>query len=311
MAHSQGTKSKQMLTPPPSAQEKQATPSDSDSALRLARLLCEQGGYEGALGVYAQLDKRGGMKPLELLEYANIASLVSPPRETLSLFMRAEKALAEEMKKLPQEKKAELYTGLGRARMAVGQYDLAQANLEKALDADPQSVAALNALGVLLDTLGDHEAARKPLIQANELDPADVRILNNLALSYLSGNDPDQAIRLFNQARSLSDSPSLSLNMAFTFYLRGQEKRARASLREFMPSEQCETFMGMFAKMQQRIDAGESTISEEMLRASGKLIAIHPPAKTNDVGANVLGQDISDNSRAIGRGSAARAKAQL
>ncbi|HKI81180.1 MAG TPA: tetratricopeptide repeat protein, partial [Pseudodesulfovibrio sp.] len=98
-------------------------------------------------------------------------------------------------------------------------------------------------------------------------------------LSYLSSGDSRQAIRLFNQASSLSDSPSLGLNRAFAYYLRGQEEKAQGTLQELMPRKQTETFMTMFRKMQERVSTGESTLSEELLRAAGKLIAISPPIK--------------------------------
>ena len=47
---------------------------DRDSALRLARMLVAQGRLEGALGVYAELDRKGGMDAKSLLEYAGVVS---------------------------------------------------------------------------------------------------------------------------------------------------------------------------------------------------------------------------------------------
>ncbi len=273
----------------------------SDSALRLARLLRDQGRYEAAMGVYAQLSKRAKMTPLELLEYANVAALVCSPRDTLPLFIRAEKKLTEETDTdLSPEVQAELYTGLGRARMSVGQYGLAQQSLEKALEAAPEKVAALNAMGVLLDAQGNHEEARKMLTRANELAPSDERILNNLALSYLSSNDSKQAIRLFQQANSISDSPSVKLNLAFTFYMVDQNARASSSLQEFMPMAQSEEFITLFDGMKQRVEIGDSTVSEELLRAADKLIEIHPPTDTDNKGTapGTLNSDLGKTNQA-------------
>lgn len=113
-------------SPMPERTIKERTPSevvtapkkDRDSALRLARMLVAQGRYEGALGVYAELDRRGGMDAKTLLEYAGIASLIEPPRATLTLFTRT-KALAEAEKvKFAPAEEAGLLTGLGRAYMA-------------------------------------------------------------------------------------------------------------------------------------------------------------------------------------------------
>lgn len=252
----------------------QNPPTDSASALRLARILRDQGRYEGALGVYAQLDRRGGLKPLELLEYAGVASLIQPPRDTFSLFVRAEKALTDQGGKIKPENIAVLHIGLGRARMALGQSEAARRDLEKALEASPDNITALNAMGVLLDSLGEHAEAQKMFGKANALDPADARILNNLALSHLGTGDPDKAVRLLNQARSLSDSPSLGLNLSFTYYMRGQDALTRSTLQEFMQPEQAETFMNMFRQMKGRVNSGDSTVSEELLQAAGKLVEI-------------------------------------
>ena len=113
-------------SPMPERTIKERTPSevvtapkkDRESALRLARMLVAQGRYEGALGVYAELDRRGGMDAKTLLEYAGIASLIEPPRATLTLFTRT-KALAEAEKvKFTPAEEAGLLTGLGRAYMA-------------------------------------------------------------------------------------------------------------------------------------------------------------------------------------------------
>lgn len=113
-------------SPMPERTIKERTPSevvtapkkDRDSALRLARMLVAQGRYEGALGVYAELDRRGGMDAKTLLEYAGIASLIEPPRATLTLFTRT-KALAEAEKvTFSPAEEAGLLTGLGRAYMA-------------------------------------------------------------------------------------------------------------------------------------------------------------------------------------------------
>ena len=295
--HPAGAMSERTLAEPVRHAPEKAAKTGGDSILRLARLLCEQGRYEGALGVYAQLDRRGDMKPLELLEYANVAALVTAPRDTLVLFMRAHKALEDANVELSEEKAAELYTGLGRAHMAVGHYEAARRDLEKALLACPDAVAALNAMGVLLDARGDHEGARKMLSRANELTPSDARILNNLALSHLGGGDPHQAIRLFNQARSLSDSPSIKLNLAFTYFMDEQPDKTRSSLRSFMPAKQSESFMVLFGEMEQRVRDGESTVSEELLQAAGKLVEIQPPANVHGAAGGAHGQDAQGVSR--------------
>ena len=129
-------------SPMPERTIKERTPSevvtapkkDRESALRLARMLVAQGRYEGALGVYAELDRRGGMDAKTLLEYAGIASLIEPPRATLTLFTRT-KALAEAEKvKFAPAEEAGLLTGLGRAYMASARMSDARSALARAVE---------------------------------------------------------------------------------------------------------------------------------------------------------------------------------
>ena len=114
---------------------------DRESALRLARMLVAQGRYEGALGVYAELDRRGGMDAKTLLEYAGIASLIEPPRATLTLFTRTNAlAEAEKVKFAPAED-AGLLTGLGRAYMASARMSDARSALARAVELDDKNVS--------------------------------------------------------------------------------------------------------------------------------------------------------------------------
>ena len=143
-------------SPMPERTIKERTPSevvtapkkDRESALRLARMLVAQGRYEGALGVYAELDRRGGMDAKTLLEYAGIASLIEPPRATLTLFTRT-KALAEAEKvQFSPAEEAGLLTGLGRAYMASARMSDARSALERAVELDDKNVSALLMLRV-------------------------------------------------------------------------------------------------------------------------------------------------------------------
>ena len=158
---------------------------DRESALRLARMLVAQGRYEGALGVYAELDRRGGMDAKTLLEYAGIASLIEPPRATLTLFTRT-KALAEAEKvKFAPAEEAGLLTGLGRAYMAAARMSDARSALERAVELDDKNVSALNAYGIVLDAAGEHEEAVKYFDKALAQSPTNVQVLNNLSLIHI------------------------------------------------------------------------------------------------------------------------------
>lgn len=254
---------------------------DRESALRLARMLVSQGRLEGAIGVYAELDRKGGMDAKTLLEYAGIASLMEPPRATLPLFVRAEALVKAEKAELTEAEEGALYTGLGRGYMASARMTDARAALERAVKADATNIAGLNAYGVLLDAEGEHEAAQAQFEKALERSPSNVQVLNNLALSRLGTGDAKGALKALRDAESFNAAGNLtiSLNLAFAQFMTGAEDRARETLSGFMNEEQAAEMMKTFAGMKTRIDAGESTLADECLRAAAKLVEIRPKSE--------------------------------
>ena len=288
-------------SPMPERTIKERTPSEvvtapkkgRESALRLARMLVAQGRYEGALGVYAELDRRGGMDAKTLLEYAGIASLIEPPRATLTLFTRT-KALAEAEKvKFAPAEEAGLLTGLGRAYMASARMSDARSALERAVELDDKNVSALNAYGIVLDAAGEHEEAVKYFDKALAQSPTNVQVLNNLALAKLGMNDAKGALKVLGDAENFSSSDASGvltpkMNLAFVQFMTGSADRSRETLQSFMTNEQAEDALKKFAAMKSRIDAGESTLADECLRAAEKMIEIRPKsADDSDYGYEV------------------------
>jgi len=264
----------------PAAAQPSARPASQTSAaegLKLARLLRDQGRYEGAAGVYAQLEQRKELRPLELLEYASVAAHVQAPQESLGLFGRARRALNEAGIALSPAASATLCNGLGRARLALGQRDAALADFDCALAAEPDNLSALNAKGVLLDARGEHKEAQRLLARAYELDPADFRLLNNLALSHLASGDTAQATRLLAHTH-VAELPTLKLNLAFAYTLEGDEARAREALLTVMSSVQAERTLADFTQRRARIRAG-AAVADELLAASRQALPLAPAAR--------------------------------
>lgn len=270
--HSERTLAATRMAPPTAAAAKAAKPTPASSAdgLRLARLLRDQQRMEAATEVYAQLEQRNALAPLELLEYASVAASVQAPADSLALFGRARRALAHTT--LAPAAAATVCNGLGRARMALGQTDAALRDFECALRADADNVVALNASGVLQDAAGRHAEARVLLERANQLAPADSRILNNLALSHLASRDNAQAVRLLRQAQA-PDQPALALNLALAYTLQGDERAARSTLQALMPEALAARALADFTLRRDRIAAG-APVGDELLAASRQQLAL-------------------------------------
>ena len=77
-------------------------------------------------------------------------------------------------------------------------------------------------------------------------------------------------------------------NLAFVQFMTGSADRSRETLQSFMTNEQAEDALKKFAAMKSRIDAGESTLADECLRAAEKMIEIRPKsADDSDYGYEV------------------------
>ena len=113
------------------------------------------------------------------------------------------------------------------------------------------------------------------------MSAANVSVLNNLAISRLGTGDVKGALKALTDAKSFdagNDVQGLSvrMNLAFTQFMSNNQRRARATLLEIMNEDQAKEMMKTFGEMKSRINAGESTLADECLRASGKLIDIRP-----------------------------------
>ncbi|MBT0570730.1 hypothetical protein KIK84_10345 [Curvibacter sp. CHRR-16] len=243
-----------------------------EEGLRLARLLRDQGRFTSALEVYSQLDKAQLLTPLELLEYANAAAVVSTPQESLSLFGRARRELRREGGSLDGAAQVALCTGMGRARLALKQAQEALADFDCVLGQDADNIAALNSKGVALDALGQHAQAKVQFTRALELDPANFQVLNNMALSQLALGHKADAVRLLKQA-VVGGNPAIKLNLALAYLLDAQDEQAQKTLQELMPDTFAAAALKGLHERRLRIAAGAS-MGDEFLAASQEVLTL-------------------------------------
>ncbi len=88
----------------------------------------------------------------------------------------------------------------GKAQLTSNHVGLALVLFEKALAIDPNSVAALNAVGTAYDELHFPQIAARYYARALALEPNSADTLNNMALSARIAGKPDEARRLFERA---------------------------------------------------------------------------------------------------------------
>jgi len=139
---------------------------------------------------------------------------------------------AEERAKL-----ADVNAELGFRYLQQGEYQTAMEKLNKALEADPNHVAAHNALGLLHAALGQYEDAERAFQRALHIDPADSAALNNYGQFLCQRGRYEEGQRQFVKAveNPLYRYPAVAYNNAGTCALEaddldGAETHLRAAL---------------------------------------------------------------------------------
>ena len=129
------------------------------------------------------------------------------------------------------ELKARALHNSGIALLLTERAQQAEGALEAAVEHDPRSWRAWNALGRAYDAHRRWEDARGAYERALALAPAEGAVLNNFGLSRLSAGDLDQATALF--VRALEASPDLApaeTNLRLALALQGRYDEALAGV---------------------------------------------------------------------------------
>lgn len=247
-----------------------ASGGDARQALKLARLLRDNGRMAAAYGVYAKADQNGQLDADQSLEYAQVAAAVLSPQDALPLYVNARQRLDGE--RLDADQRFNLCLGIGRGQLASSQWSGATESFECALKAKPDNAEALNGLAVISSAKGDQPQAERLLNQALQSDPSNGAVLNNLALSKLTQSQPQAAIELLEGA-DLRAQPTLVLNLALAHLLQRDDARAKQVLQEYMPRVRHEPLLASLRQSAQRILDGQPS-ARELLAASRKAMAL-------------------------------------
>lgn len=246
-----------------------AAPSGKEAreALKLARVLRDNGRLQGAFEVYQRLDQRSPLEGAYLLEYASVAAAVRPPRDAWALYDRARQG--SDLNTLDAPQRQALCGGLGRAALALGNASTAAQHFTCALTVEgdrSQRAQLLNGLGVAQTLLGQRSAARTSFEQALALEPGYSPATNNLALSWLAEGERAKAIGLLNGARHNGEI-ALQLNLALAWVLDGHDDTARRLLEDYLEPSYAADILQRFQATRQRIAEG-APIDSELLAAS-------------------------------------------
>lgn len=246
---------------------------EAKEALRLARVLRDNGRLSGAYEVYERMDQRQQLKGIYLLEYASVAAAVRSPKETFNLYERARRELGGNLQTMAADQRLAICSGMARARLAMGGAELAARDFRCALEVDPNNPQNLNGLGVALNLQGQNPQAREAFQKVLDVDPGNAAATNNLALNWLASGETAKAIGLLNQPRE-GQQAVLQLNLALAYVLDGHEDTARRVLLQNMEASYAEPILNNFKATRERIANG-APMASELLAASQRPLALN------------------------------------
>lgn len=159
-----------------------------------AQVYLQKKEYDKALEDVDSIEKLGGSVDPEF-----IAKLKN--RDSSSDKKEAEK----ESEKYPgASSEVNLYNSRGYNSFKKGQFDLAIADYNRALEIDPNDPMVLANRAIAYAAKGDFDKAIADYTKAVEVNPKDFRVYYNLGLTYINKGDFDKAIYYFNKTLEIN-----------------------------------------------------------------------------------------------------------
>lgn len=140
--------------------------------------------------------------------------------------------------------------GLAAALIGMNQPELAEQQLDTALQADARDYRALNALGVALDMQGRHAEAQVRYRRGIELAPDSISLRSNLGLSLAISGEAGPAIALLEPiALSRGADARVRQNLCFAYVMAGEYEKALQMSRRDLPEQEAQRQLSSFMSL--------------------------------------------------------------
>lgn len=207
---------------------------------KLADIALETGRVENAIDIYsAELEKNPNDPELQFL-LGSAYNQVDEYELAVHYLQRVDENFQPE--KINRE--------LGRAHLGLGELDLAQQQLMKALEVQPQDAVSQNSLGVCYSLQRKYDAARSAFSAALAIEPTRLEYRNNLALAWILDDQPQKGIDVLYRAYSKGKSSAkMRQNLALAYAMKGDLNAARELIEGDLTAAELESNLEYYRQM--------------------------------------------------------------
>lgn len=169
-----------------------------------------------------------------------------------------------------------LCLALAQDYLLLGNPELAQEHLNKALRLDPNNVSALELKVVLVRGTGNMAMAREYVKRLSELVPKDSRYLREMLAIALSQGKYEEADRLYEQIVEIEGETDQLIRQVLTVYLMNQQPdRAIPLLKELHERDSTDAAV-VFSLGTTYMQIGDTTKGEEYMRRANRMAPTEP-----------------------------------
>lgn len=124
--------------------------------------------------------------------------------------------------------KNDLYYARSLVAEQLGQLELAEQDLRKVLETEPDNAHALNALGYMLaDGTGRYQEALQYIERAFALSPEEPAIIDSMGWIHYRLNDFDKALEYLRRAYALDQDAEIAAHLGEVLWMKGERGEAR------------------------------------------------------------------------------------
>jgi Tfp pilus assembly protein PilF/Zn-dependent protease with chaperone function len=236
-------------------------PSNAQAFLGRVEVQTAQGHWDDALQMLEEAVRQNPERTDLRIAMGNIASRAGRYDQAIAAFEQILNGMD------PRSQAASnIYLRIGETYRRKGDTELARLNLRRAVERDPENVAARQTLALLSEGSGDNESAERQYRMLIERDPKNGVALNNLAYLLSQRSSTEEALQLARRAReAMPENLEVSDTLGWV-YLNAEKPGPATEIFEALVQKQPERSTFRYHLALALVQKGERSAAVEQLK---------------------------------------------